>query len=316
MPNHGLLPLRFRRIEPRRRRSPCHRGRRFTASAPLIRTTPLDEAKGKWRHASGNASLDHDGFKFGPQHAGAAPSSSPAARAFVSVERKKKTMMSQPSTPPFDLCPGHHESMTAKTIIPEGSMKRKAGEPSTDAASVQPLRPGMVLLKGFVKPEDQVEIIRKNWDLTTRSYGPTRPFDGAQVPAIPEALKTIAQAANSTVSEFPQIDPDLCIVNYYTNSGKLGLHQDKDESKSSINQGLPFISISISDTAKFMFGDTRDKGKATKIDLESGDVLILGGESRLLFHGISHVKTNITPTWLKEATGLRPGCINLTFRQY
>jgi len=237
--------------------------------------------------------------------------------------------------------------MTAKTIIPEGSMKRKAGEPSTDAASVQPLRPGMVLLKGFVKPEDQVEIIRtcwqlgmgpggfyrpsykngaklnlwmmslgKNWDLTTRSYGPTRPFDGAQAPAIPEALKTIAQAANSTVSEFPQIDPDICIVNYYTNSGKLGLHQDKDESKSSINQGLPFISISIGDTAEFMFGDTRDKGKATKIDLESGDVLILGGESRLLFHGISHVKTNTTPTWLKEATGLRPGRINLTFRQY
>ncbi|WVZ97283.1 hypothetical protein U9M48_042832 [Paspalum notatum var. saurae] len=114
----------------------------------------------------------------------------------------------------------------------------------------------------------------------------------------------------------PQIDPDICIVNYYTNSGKLGLHQDKDESKSSINQGLAFISISIGDTAEFMFGDTRDKGKATKIDLESGDVLILGGESRLLFHGISHVKTNTTPTWLKEATGLRPGRINLTFRQY
>ncbi|WVZ96497.1 hypothetical protein U9M48_042129 [Paspalum notatum var. saurae] len=169
----------------------------------------------------------------------------------------------------------------------------------------------MVLLKGFVKPEDQIGMVSmcrqlgkgpggfyrpslkngaklnlwmmslgKNWDPTARSYGPTRPFDGAQAPTIPDAFRTIAQAANSTVGEFPQIDPDICIVNYYTNSGKLGLHQDKDESKSSINQGLPFISISIGDTAEFMFGDTRDKGKATKIDLESGDVLILGGESR------------------------------------
>jgi len=156
----------------------------------------------------------------------------------------------------------------------------------------------------------------KNWDPTTRSYRPTRPFDGAQAPAIPEAFKMIAQTAISAAREFPQIYPDICIVNYYTNSGKLGLHQDKDESKSSLNQGLPFISISIGDTAEFMFSDTRDKDKATKINLESGDVLILSGESRLLFHGVSHVKTNITPTWLKEATGLRPGRINLTFRQY
>ena len=101
MPNHGLLPLRFRRIEPRRRRSPCHRGRRFTASAPLIRTTPLDEAKGKWRHASGNASLDHDGFKFGPQHAGAAPSSSPAARGSSLSRGRRRRWYFYPKPPSF-----------------------------------------------------------------------------------------------------------------------------------------------------------------------------------------------------------------------
>ncbi|WVZ52322.1 hypothetical protein U9M48_003394 [Paspalum notatum var. saurae] len=80
----------------------------------------------------------------------------------------------------------------------------------------------------------------------------------------------IAQTANSTANEFPQINPDVCIVNYYTNSGKLGLHQDKDESESSLTKGLPFISISIGDTAEFLFGNTRDKDQATKINLESG----------------------------------------------
>ncbi|WVZ61587.1 hypothetical protein U9M48_011439 [Paspalum notatum var. saurae] len=169
----------------------------------------------------------------------------------------------------------------------------------------------MVLLKGFVKPEDQIGMVRmcrqlgkgpggfyrpsfkngaklnlwmmslgKNWDPTLRSYGPTRPFDGAQAPTIPDAFKMIAQTTNSTASEFPQINPDIYIVNYYTNSGKLGLHQDKDESESSLTKGLPFISISIGDTAEFLFGDTGDKDQATKINLESGDVLILGGESR------------------------------------
>ncbi|WVZ94184.1 hypothetical protein U9M48_040108 [Paspalum notatum var. saurae] len=255
--------------------------------------------------------------------------------------------MLQPSTQPFDLCPNYQESTKAKTTIPREQKKRKAGESSTEAASVQHLRPGMVLLKGFVKPEDQIGMVSmcrqlgkgpggfyrpslkngaklnlwimslgKNWDPTARSYGPTRPFDGAQAPTIPDAFKMIAQTANSTASEFPQINPDICIINYNTNSGKLGLHQDKDESESSLTKGLPFISISIGDTAEFMFGNTRDKDQATKINLESGDVLILGGESRLLFHGVSHVKTNTAPSWLKEETGIRPGRINLTFRQY
>ncbi|WVZ92880.1 hypothetical protein U9M48_038916 [Paspalum notatum var. saurae] len=232
---------------------------------------------------------------------------------------------------PFDLCPNYQESTKAKTTLLRDPKKRKTGESSTDTASVQHLRPRMVLLKGFVKPEDQIEMAKpqewrqaelmddvpgKELDPTARSYGPTRPFDGAQAPAIPDAFKMIAQTANSTASEFSQINPDICIVNYYTNSGKLGLHQDKDESESSLTKGLPFISISIGDTAEFLFGDTRDKDQATKINLESGDVLILGGESRLLFHGISHVKTNSAPSWLKEETGLRPGRINLTFRQY
>ncbi|KAJ1268318.1 hypothetical protein BS78_07G125700 [Paspalum vaginatum] len=106
------------------------------------------------------------------------------------------------------------------------------------------------------------------------------------------------------------------MVNYYNDVGKLGLHQDKDESRRSISQGLPIVSVSIGDTAEFLFGNTRDKDRATKINLESGDVLILGGRSRLLFHGVSHVKLNTAPTWLKEETGLRPGCVNLTFRLY
>ncbi|WVZ80322.1 LOW QUALITY PROTEIN: hypothetical protein U9M48_027808, partial [Paspalum notatum var. saurae] len=124
---------------------------------------------------------------------------------------------------------------------------------------------GMVSLKGFVKPEDQIGMVSmcrqpgpggfyepslkngaklnlwmmslgKNWDPTLRSYGPTRPFDGAQAPTIPRCFQDDCSTANSTASEFPRINPDVCIVNYYTNSGKLGLHQDKDESESSLTK--------------------------------------------------------------------------------
>ena len=156
----------------------------------------------------------------------------------------------------------------------------------------------------------------KNWDPVTCSYGAMRSLDGAQAPAIPEGFIKKAQSAINMVGGVPQINPDICIVNFYNDTGRLGLHQDKDESRSSIEKGLPVISISIGDTAEFMFSDTRDRSKVSKINLDSGDVLIFGGESRLLFHGISHLRPHTAPTWLKEETGLRPGCLNLTFRQY
>jgi alkylated DNA repair dioxygenase AlkB len=75
------------------------------------------------------------------------------------------------------------------------------------------------------------------------------------------------------------------------------------------------VSFSIGDSAEFLYGTERDIDKAEGIALESGDVLIFGGESRLIFHGISHVNPHTSPKWLIEDTGLRLGRLNLTFRQ-
>ena len=44
--------------------------------------------------------------------------------------------------------------------------------------------------------------------------------------------------------------------------------------------------------------------------LKSGDVLVMGGPSRLRFHGV----TRILPGTAPQGTG--PGRINLTFRQW
>jgi len=40
---------------------------------------------------------------------------------------------------------------------------------------------------------------------------------------------------------------------------------------------LPVVSFSIGETAEFLYGDVRDEEKLSKVDLESGDVLIFGG---------------------------------------
>lgn len=76
------------------------------------------------------------------------------------------------------------------------------------------------------------------------------------------------------------------------------------------------VSFSIGDTAKFLYGRTRDVDKANNVLLKSGDVLIFGGESRLIFHGVTGIIPNSAPIPLLEKTMLRPGRLSLTFRQF
>ena len=92
--------------------------------------------------------------------------------------------------------------------------------------------------------------------------------------------------------------------------------QDKDESQESLDRRLPVVSFSIGDAGEFLYGDQRDVEKAEKVLLESGDVLIFGGMSRHVFHGVSSVQPKTAPKALLDETNLRPGRLNLTFREY
>lgn len=170
----------------------------------------------------------------------------------------------------------------------------------------------------------------KNWDPETSQYEDIRSADGAKPPAIPylfnQLVKQAIEYSHSHLRETPKatdvedilpwMSPDICIVNFYTSSGRLGLHQDRDESPDSLQKGLPVVSFSIGDSAEFLYGDERDVGKADKVVLESGDVLIFGGKSRHVFHGVTAIHPDSAPKALLEETGLRPGRLNLTFRQY
>lgn len=92
--------------------------------------------------------------------------------------------------------------------------------------------------------------------------------------------------------------------------------QDRDESRESIRKGLPIVSFSIGDTAEFLYGEERDIEKAEQVELESGDVLIFGGESRMIFHGVKSIIPNSAPISLLNDSNLRTGRLNLTFRHF
>ena len=120
-------------------------------------------------------------------------------------------------------------------------------------------------------------------------------------PYIPEELKRITLASVTTAEGVHSVNPDNRIINFYNDTGRLGLHHDnKDDSRSSVQQSLPVISVTIGDTTKFVFGATSDKEDVSKVNLDSSGVLIFRRGSRIWFHGIFHMKPHTALTWLEE----------------
>ncbi len=131
-------------------------------------------------------------------------------------------------------------------------------------------------------------------------YQATHPVTGNPWPPMPEVLlKLWAEVADYKGT------PEACLVNFCNTDAKMGLHQDRDEK----DFDAPVVSISLGDTALFRWGGTTRGGKTQSVKLESGDVLVMGGESRLCFHGVDRVYAG-TSSLLKDR-----GRINLTMRR-
>jgi alkylated DNA repair protein (DNA oxidative demethylase) len=131
-------------------------------------------------------------------------------------------------------------------------------------------------------------------------YQPTHPETGKPWPAIPDMVLDVWRK----VSGYPH-EPEACLVNFYQGGARMGLHRDEDEE----DFAAPVVSISLGDTAVFRMGGPERGGKTESFKLTSGDVLVMGGASRLCYHGIDRVLTG-TSSLLKDG-----GRINLTLRR-
>jgi DNA oxidative demethylase len=98
--------------------------------------------------------------------------------------------------------------------------------------------------------------------------------------------------------------PDCCLVNFYEQKARMGLHRDADEKDFS----WPVLSISLGDPARFRMGGPERAHPTRSIRLESGDVVLLEGPARLAYHGIDRIEFG-------QSSVLRNGGrINLTLR--
>ena len=117
-------------------------------------------------------------------------------------------------------------------------------------------------------------------DRTGYQYAPSQP-DGAGWPDIPESVLEVWRALADV-----ERDPDSCLINFYGEGAKMGMHQDKDEGDLS----WPVLSISLGDDALFRVGGTARGGPTESIWLQSGDVALLSGDARLAYHGIDRTR--------------------------
>jgi DNA alkylation damage repair protein AlkB len=150
----------------------------------------------------------------------------------------------------------------------------------------------------------------RHWNARTYTYEARRSdFDQAPAPQLPPAWAALASSAAAAAGF--AFEPDLCILNYYPPDGRMGLHQDKDESAASIAAGVPVVSISAGDTARFLFGGLRRRDPVDTLFLQSGDAFVFGGEARLRYHGVTRIIPRSAPPELSLE-----GRFNLTFRRY
>ena len=137
-------------------------------------------------------------------------------------------------------------------------------------------------------------------DLKGYRYQETHPETGRPWPALPTSLRALWERF---VGDGP--GPDSCLINLYRDTARMGLHQDRDEQ----DFDVPVLSLSLGDTALFRLGGLKRNDPTRSFRLSSGDVCVIGGASRLVFHGVDRV--------IAGSSRLVPGGgrINLTLRR-
>ena len=201
------------------------------------------------------------------------------------------------------------------------------------------LQPGLIYLPGYFSAEAQKDLIAlldrtarthslftptmprtgKPMSVKMLNFGPlgwvtdkergyryqaTHPETGKPWPDMPETVLDLwRDVANK------EILPEACLLNHYVISAKMGLHQDRDEADFS----LPVVSVSLGDVGVFRYKGESRSGPSRSLKLNSGDVVVMGGESRLCYHGIDRIIAGSSP--LLAGTVFEAGRINLTLRR-
>ncbi|MBX2883277.1 MAG: DNA oxidative demethylase AlkB [Granulosicoccus sp.] len=119
-------------------------------------------------------------------------------------------------------------------------------------------------------------------------YDTADPESGEPWPAMPEVFARLASKA-ADAAGYSDFEPDACLINRYLPGAGMTAHQDCNEDDFS----QPIVSVSLGIPARFFIQGAERRGRSIPLDLNSGDVVVWGGPSRLFYHGIRPLKDNV-----------------------
>ncbi|CAD6193551.1 unnamed protein product [Caenorhabditis auriculariae] len=114
------------------------------------------------------------------------------------------------------------------------------------------------------------------YDWVTKEYPPTgRP--------LPRELRLLSQVVCRSLG-LGKIEPDAAIINYYPPKSTLSPHVDRSE-----RSKAPLVSLSLGQAAVYLTGGRRLSDPPLPLWLRNGDVLVMHGEQRLVYHAVACV---------------------------
>jgi alkylated DNA repair protein (DNA oxidative demethylase) len=155
----------------------------------------------------------------------------------------------------------------------------------------------------------------KHWNPKTYQYSIRREdYDQQMVEEFPSQTNEILAKFLFPFNDQYQPEWDIGILNYYSSKAKLGLHADNSESLETMQSGHPIVSVSFGASCVFrMGGYSRTDKQYKNVVLNSGDVLIFGGPSRMRYHSVIQIVENEEQSFTCLPSNAR---LNFTFRKF
>ncbi|XP_069576884.1 nucleic acid dioxygenase ALKBH1 [Brachyistius frenatus] len=115
-----------------------------------------------------------------------------------------------------------------------------------------------------------------NWDTKTYSADSCSPF--------PADLHLLSSHVTA-VCGFPGFISEAGILNFYRSDSSLGIHVDESE----LDHTRPLLSFSFGQSAVFLLGGACRRDPPTAMYMHSGDMMVMSGQSRLLYHAVPRI---------------------------
>ncbi|KPP60959.1 alkylated DNA repair protein alkB1-like, partial [Scleropages formosus] len=170
--------------------------------------------------------------------------------------------------------------------------------PAAETADIWERSAELIRKKNGGKSEPRTLLERLRWVTLGYHYNwDTKTYSAEHHSSFPADLSRMSQHVAAACG-FPAFSAEAGILNYYRSDSSLGIHVDESE----LDHTMPLLSFSFGQSAVFLLGGAKREDPATAMFTHSGDIMVMSGASRLLYHAVPRILA--PPTVAPTSPGL------------